>query len=89
MAETKIYHSGKAINYVEDPIGAAKLALNAAQGCSSKSKAWSWAYDAVHIIGAHHSEDLSESVQAALNDSSTNFPNVAAALLLLPDTEED
>jgi hypothetical protein len=75
----EISHSGVRVNCQKDPIGGAKLALNAASGASSKNKAWGWAEDAVSSI-AFKSEELAAKLKSIINDTNSNFPNTSEGL---------
>ena len=71
----ELSHSGQRVDCKKNPIAGARLALNAASGSSSKGKAWDWASDAVTSL-KFQSESDGEKLEAALNDSNSNFPNV-------------
>lgn len=75
----ELRHSGKVIDCTVNPIEGCELALNASNGADSKKMAWQWADDAVEAL-KHYSLEKGLELEAILNNTTTNFPNVLAGL---------
>lgn len=77
-----IEHSGTRFDAAKQPIEAIKLALKASAGAGSKRSAWEWAQHALRVAQLFAPE-LAKPIDAALENSQTDFPNAALALAVV------